>query len=876
MRMTPAYILVSILSLSACGGGGGSTAGTDDPRDTPDPPANDTYTVTVETTTEGGNVRSTSTDADSGEVLELDLTPEGELSVLSATGCGGTLDRSGPAVYTTGPVSADCVIEVAVGEAAPPPELEISSLPGKVDIQWSGTSAADIYWSTDANCDWRNYMSCEGAGAVMDQANGSATLDASEGEIRPDERYFFVSQTPAGVSELRSGRALRVTPRTADAMIEHEGTLFVASKYGPSHFLSSMGTSSVKLMLSAYDTEHKKLVADFPEVSGQVRAAVPDGEGWIIAGDFDAVADEPRTGIARITAQGAVDRDWELSVEGGDIAALEKVGDTLVVGGSFTHLEDQSRQGFATVDLNTLALHEFEGGSPLPNITSVYTLVTADGVVYASGSGHIAAYDAGKEGRLWSVTHDGFHVALSVDSDRVYAAGHFDVAAGEERHRILALDKKGNLLPWQPELPDSLIIESIGVANGVAYVVGQDLSDSYLGAFSTESGEAAQDPLVGNLVYAMSHTPAGLVAVGRISAGGERRTGAYNLTTNEPLDIPLQFEKSRFVTMAANDTEVLFGGLMRWHSDSSHNLYAYETDSGASKWMLDLGDLDPRDMVVHDNTLYVAGRGSSDPVIKTVDLGSDLNTGEILGISGRSVNALALRGDILYLGGMIDAVGGESQWGLAAYDLSTNEFLEWPTAEPRGEVFDIVLGEESLYVSGAFSRVGAESRTGVARLDLATGALSDWSLNDYLPQYSDGTALALSSDHLALATSPYGIEGEAIVGVFDIETGQVVNLSSEISSLTGVVWSLTFYQKALYAGGRFNPEFLGEGACCFNAMSVDLESGEIFSLGEPYDTVNKVIVGGGRLYMAGDFWEGSVGYFPILTAIDLETGVRIW
>src|SRR4051794_41053629 len=81
----------------------------------------------------------------------------------------------------------------------------------------------------------------------------------------------------------------------------------------------------------------------WPEVDGAVRAAVSDGAGgWFIGGAFTHVAGQRREGLAHVGRAGELDPLWSPDVDTGTwdpgyggVTSLCMVGDTLYVGGDF-------------------------------------------------------------------------------------------------------------------------------------------------------------------------------------------------------------------------------------------------------------------------------------------------------------------------------------------------------------------------------------------------------------------------------------------------------------------------------------------------------------------------------------------------------------
>lgn len=84
------------------------------------------------------------------------------------------------------------------------------------------------------------------------------------------------------------------------------------------------------------------------------------------------------------------------------------------------------------------------------------------------------------------------------------------------------------------------------------------------------------------------------------------------------------------------------------------------------------------------------------------------------------VEALALHGDTLYVGGSFTHVGGAQRNSLAALDARTGKVLDW-TPEPDGKVRALLVSDSTLLVGGEFSHIGGLDRNSLAELDLTSG-----------------------------------------------------------------------------------------------------------------------------------------------------------
>ena len=101
------------------------------------------------------------------------------------------------------------------------------------------------------------------------------------------------------------------------------------------------------------DAETGAPLSPFPRVAGPVFKVLPDGQnGWFIAGGFTAVGGLPRSNLAHIFANGAVDA-W--CPEPNDIVSdIALDGGVLYLSGDFTSVGGKPRRYLAAVDVHTV------------------------------------------------------------------------------------------------------------------------------------------------------------------------------------------------------------------------------------------------------------------------------------------------------------------------------------------------------------------------------------------------------------------------------------------------------------------------------------------------------------------------------------------
>jgi hypothetical protein len=85
------------------------------------------------------------------------------------------------------------------------------------------------------------------------------------------------------------------------------------------------------------------------------------------------------------------------------------------------------------------------------------------------------------------------------------------------------------------------------------------------------------------------------------------------------------------------------------------------------------------------------------------------------GYTGTDVQALAIRGTTVYVGGSFNGIGGQSRSNLAAVDMTTGTATAW-SADADESVWGLFADDRTLYAGGRFKRIGNWPRAGLATL----------------------------------------------------------------------------------------------------------------------------------------------------------------
>ena len=220
------------------------------------------------------------------------------------------------------------------------------------------------------------------------------------------------------------------------------------------------------------------------------------------------------------------------------------------------------------------------------------------------------------------------------------------------------------------------------------------------------------------------------------------------------------------------------------------------------------------------------------------------------------VDAIAIAGDIVYVGGSFTTAGGGPRTNVAAFDEYSGDLMPWDpeVTGPDSFVSSIAVSGSTVYVGGSFSTVnGSTQRSNVAALSATTGLATAWNPG----VDADVDAIALSGSTVFLGGSFATVDGSAHQGLAALDSTSGA-LTSWDASAQGPVYALALSGTTLYVGGDFatvngdpSPDLAsfninGTGAATGWAPGID---GEVDSLA----------VSGSTVYAGGSFRTANKG-----------------
>jgi hypothetical protein len=424
-----------------------------------------------------------------------------------------------------------------------------------------------------------------------------------------------------------------------------------------------------------------------------------------------------------------------------NVTAMARSGNTLYVGGAFSQVGPNTGSG--------IPLH-YGRGAPAES--------------YAKVNGEILA-------------------AVSDGSGGWFIGGDFTAVGGLPRLHLAHVLADGEVAEWSPD-PDRQV-RTLALSGGTLYVGGQFNTiatkvRNRIAALDAATGEAISwDPNATGTLYTVG-------AVTAIAVHGDTVCVGGNFTS-----IGGQARSC----LAAVDART--GQAMAWNPSPNFEVNA---------------------IALNGNTAFVGGGfsqvgGHERYLVAAVDLTSGVVTDWDARIGNRlreywepapEVNALMVRGSRVYIGGLLDSLGGRYRSALGAVDLETGQVSAWDPRVAGGFPYSYVRAlaahGDTIYVGGYFSTIGGVTRICLVGLDATTAAATEWD-----PRPNDEVnALSVEDDRI------YGGGAFTCLGswqvrnnlaAIDLTTGQPNDWNPDPNGL--VVYELAVQGGTVYAGGDF-------------------------------------------------------------------------
>ncbi len=512
-----------------------------------------------------------------------------------------------------------------------------------------------------------------------------------------------------------------------------------------------------------------------PGPGGAIYDVEIDEDGTLfIVGAFATMGSDTRNYIAALDPVTGSSTSWN---PGANQAVNEIIldGNTVYVGGNMTEVGGQTRYYLATIDKTTgtvnsnfdFALSSGVDGLALSGsnlfIGGEFTL--ADGVT----RNNIAAINPSNgEATTWNPNANDDVYGLLISGENIYVGGKFSTIGGATRSKLAAIDLTSGLATtWDPNVTggfsrgvDDMVLDGNTLYIGGDFTtIGSD-SRTYLGAVSITTGSSTSwNPSLSggfNGVYALAQTASSVFAGGDFtSVGGDSRS---------------------FIAEMSKTT----GSSTAWNASASA---AFSGSVGV--------------ITINGSTVYVGGRfssigGESRDNLAAVDLDTALATtwaptGTYAGFGmGPLVSTIKVANGFAYVGGNFTALGGQTRTGIAAVDTSTGLASVWNpglVASFSNPVNAVALDGSQVYLGGGFTAVGTNLNSNFAQfgpVDIQFTS-STWAQSETVTSITATIQISTSntsSEDITFTigtpggTATYGTDYTMATGTYTIAAGQ--------------------------------------------------------------------------------------------------------
>jgi N-acetylneuraminic acid mutarotase len=473
-------------------------------------------------------------------------------------------------------------------------------------------------------------------------------------------------------------------------------------------------------------------------VNGIVYELAVVGNEVVVGGTFTSAGGVSANGVARFNTQ---TNTWSSLGTGSSngvsgiglvyVYALAVVGNEVVVGGRFTSAGGVSANGVARFNTQTNTWSSLGTGSSNGVNDRVSALAVVGNEVVVGGSfneaGGVSANNVARfntQTNTWSSLGTGSSngvsggssfpavYALAVVGNEVVVGGDFTSAGGVSANRVARFNTLTNT--W------STLGSSNGVSGGVY---------PYVYALA----------VVGNEVF----VGGGFTSAGGVSANNVAR---FNTQTNTWSSLGTGSSNgvnNRVYALAVVGNEVVVGGRFTSAGGVSANRVA-RFNTQTNTWSsLGTGSSNGVNGIVYElavvgNEVFVGGEFTSAGGVSAnrvarfntlTNTWSTLGTGSSNGVNDY-VNALAVVGNEVFVGGGFTSAGGVSANYVARYNTQTNTWSSLGTGSSNGVngiVYELAVVGNEVFVGGEFTLAGGIASTFIARWNSGTSRVEQLS-----------------------------------------------------------------------------------------------------------------------------------------------------
>lgn len=548
-----------------------------------------------------------------------------------------------------------------------------------------------------------------------------------------------------------------------------------------------------------------------------------------------------RVGLAAVNASTGEFLEWYANV--GDftyVRSLAVSGNTLYVGGSFTSVAGNTRNGLAAIDI-TNVLTDTTGmlTSWDPSVTGgeVFTLqVDADaGSVYVGGSFTAVGLDSRHylaeinsttgAATSWNPDPSSYVDVLKINSgSSIFVGGRFNTIGSADRTALALIDRSTGLATsWDANLSLYRTVAALAIDGSRIFVGGSFTSVNsvprmYFAVLDKDTAALDTSITAGasNGINTLTVSGSNLyIGGGFASFGG---VGRSHLAAIDPRSGSVTSwnpsADSTVYTLATDGSNIYVGGSFTAIGGTTRNkIAAIALDGTLQSWDPNISGGDVKEIAVTSDSVYAGGTFST--------VGSDAHSSiakidKITGVASawnpnvsggwNGVMAIVPDSTTIYIGGSFSTVGEDTRNHLAAVDSSTGVATAWdPNVD--GDVTTIIMGTSTMFIGGSFSNVGSDTRYRLAEINKDSGTATAWNVS--LGSTYDLKSLALSSTTLFVAGDFSSVNSDSSYDkmvALNRYTGSIVTgwHPKFDMGMTQIPYTIAYYDGMLALGGSFN------------------------------------------------------------------------
>lgn len=427
---------------------------------------------------------------------------------------------------------------------------------------------------------------------------------------------------------------------------------------------------------------------------------------------FTKIGGRNRNSVAALNSStGLAMSNWDPNAQdsvgnNANVTSLAIQSTTLYIGGEFTKLNGETRNGLASVNLSNGTLYVWN--PILTTNSSINSLVIDGNTLYAAGNFTTVNGNTRDKIAQWNISTPSNPMltswtpplsnndikTLAINGDTLYVGGSFTSIGGEARNRVVAFEaSSGKLISnWNASVGNSEgdRVTSLALKDNQLFVGGTftevlynstyDTNYKYLVALDASTGELAPNwtPNVNNSVKALAVQDKILYIGGDFTTiKGQNKSYLCAFDLSQNTIVPSWNDK---INTSVNSISII------------------------------------------DDQVYV-GAASQAATLGTVN---SSNTSTWLIDTDKPVLALTAQDNYVYLGGEFSQLANTNHSYLGAlYAKDGVNYTEWNPNTPYDQVNTLALSDETLYIGGA-GTIEAGELSLLAALDASTGALKDW------------------------------------------------------------------------------------------------------------------------------------------------------